>query len=60
MVCSVSFYRKAIAPRIGFALDVFGTGATILRGGFSKAYDPGSYLTTALSRAIRRMRRGWT
>jgi len=42
---SVSFYRKAIAPRIGFALDVFGTGATILRGGFSKAYDPGSYLT---------------
>ena len=47
----VSFYRKAIAPRIGFALDVFGTGATILRGGFSKAYDPGSYLTTgALAR----------
>ena len=42
----VSFYRKALAPRIGFALDVFGTGATILRGGFSKAYDPGSYLTT--------------
>ena len=48
---SVSFYRKAIAPRIGFTLDVFGTGATILRGGFSKAYDPGSYLTTgALAR----------
>jgi hypothetical protein len=47
----VSFYRKAIAPRIGFALDVFGTGATVLRGGFSKAYDPGSYLTTgALAR----------
>ena len=47
----VSFYRKAIAPRIGFALDVFGTGATMLRGGFSKAYDPGSYMTTgALAR----------
>ena len=47
----VSFYRRAIAPRIGFALDVFGTGATMLRGGFSKAYDPGSYLTTgALAR----------
>jgi len=47
----VSFYRKAIAPRIGFALDVFGSGATILRGGFSKAYDPGSYMTTgALTR----------
>jgi hypothetical protein len=47
----VSFYKKAIAPRIGFALDIFGTGATILRGGFSKAYDPGSYLTTgALAR----------
>jgi len=47
----VSFYRKAIAPRIGFALDMFGRGATMLRGGFSKAYDPGSYLTTgALAR----------
>ena len=47
----VSFYRRAIAPRIGFALDVFGTGATMLRGGFSKAYDPGSYMTTgALAR----------
>jgi len=47
----VSFYKKAIAPRVGFTLDVFGTGATILRGGFSKAYDPGSYLTTgALAR----------
>jgi len=46
-----SFYKKAIAPRIGFTLDVFGTGSTILRGGFSKAYDPGSYLTTgALAR----------
>lgn len=48
---SVSFYRKAIAPRIGFTFDVFGTGATILRGGFSKAYDPGSYMNTgALAR----------
>jgi hypothetical protein len=47
----VSFYKKAIAPRIGFTLDVFGTGSTILRGGFSKSYDPGSYLTTgALAR----------
>ena len=47
----VSFYRKAMAPRLGFALDVFGTGGTIVRGGFSKAYDPGSYLTTgALAR----------
>ena len=47
----VSFYRQAIAPRIGFALDVFGTGATMLRGGFSKAYDPGSTSTTgALAR----------
>ena len=47
----VSFYRKAMAPRIGFTFNVRGTGATILRGGFSKAYDPGSYLTTgALAR----------
>lgn len=47
----VAFYKRAIAPRIGFALDVFGTGSTMLRGGFSKAYDPGSYLTTgALAR----------
>jgi hypothetical protein len=41
----VSFYKKAIAPRIGFALDVFGTGSTVLRAGFSKSYDPGSYMT---------------
>jgi len=40
-----------MAPRIAIAFDVFGTGATILRGGFSKAYDPGSYITTgALAR----------
>jgi len=32
------------APRIGFALDMFGNGRTVLRGGFSKAYDTGAYL----------------
>ncbi len=35
--------RWAIAPRIGFALDVFGNGATVLRGGFSQLLDTGSY-----------------
>ncbi len=38
------FNRWAIAPRIGFALDLWGNGATVLRGGFSQMYDTGSYI----------------
>jgi len=40
----LGFNKLTIAPRIGFAFDVFGTGSTVLRGGFSKAYDTGSYI----------------
>ena len=40
----LGFNKRTVAPRIGFALDVFGHGSTILRGGFSKAYDTGSYI----------------
>lgn len=35
---------RAIAPRVGFAYDIFGNGSTLLRGGFSTAYDTGAYL----------------
>lgn len=36
--------ERAIAPRIGFALDLRGNGSTVLRGGFSQAYDTGAYI----------------
>lgn len=37
----------AFAPRIGFAYDLTGNGNTVLRGGFSKNYDSGAYMTQA-------------
>jgi hypothetical protein len=36
--------ERAISPQIGFAWDLVEGGATVLRGGFSKSYDPGAYI----------------
>jgi hypothetical protein len=36
--------ERIFAPRIGFALDLWGNGSTVLRGGFSQTYDTGSYI----------------
>ncbi len=44
----LSFNKRTFAPRIGFAYDVFGNGATVLRGGFSKAYDAGAYVAQSI------------
>ena len=35
--------RRALAPRIGFVFEI--NANTILRGGFSKSFDTGTYLT---------------
>ena len=40
----VGYKKWAIAPRIGFALDLGGGGATVLRGAFSQTYDTGAYV----------------
>ena len=44
----LGFNKRTIAPRIGFVLDVLGSGSTVLRGGFSKAYDTGSYIAEGI------------
>lgn len=41
-------YKSAIAPRIGIAWDIFGNGSTVLRGGFSKMYDTGAYISEGI------------
>ena len=39
-----SGYNLKLAPRIGFALDLSHNGSTVLRGGFSQAFDGGAYV----------------
>ncbi len=44
----LSFNKRTIAPRVGFALDLDANGATVLRGGFSQDYDAGSYMAEGM------------
>jgi hypothetical protein len=39
------YKQYAVAPRIGFAVDLFGNGKTVLRGAFSQTYDTGAYIS---------------
>jgi hypothetical protein len=40
----LSFNKLTLAPRIGFAWALDTPGNTILRGGFSQDYDPGTFM----------------
>ncbi|HEY0972198.1 MAG TPA: TonB-dependent receptor [Gemmatimonadales bacterium] len=46
-------YKKAFQPRVGASYDVFGTGATVLFGGFGIYYDR-NYWNTLLDEQFRR------
>jgi len=44
----LGFNKRALAPRVGFVLDLSPSGATALRGGFSTDYDSGAYLAEGI------------
>jgi hypothetical protein len=44
----LGFNKRALAPRLGFVLNLSASGATALRGGFSTDYDSGIYLAEGI------------
>ncbi|MGH9594452.1 MAG: hypothetical protein ACRD5L_15280, partial [Bryobacteraceae bacterium] len=44
----LSFDHRTLAPRIGLAWDIHGKGSTVVRAGFSKIYDPGTYFAVGM------------
>ena len=44
----LGFNKRALAPRLGFVLNLSSTGSTALRGGFSTDYDSGTYLAEGI------------
>jgi len=44
----LGFNKRALAPRVGFVLNLSPSGSMALRGGFSTDYDSGNYLAESL------------
>jgi hypothetical protein len=44
----LGFNKLALAPRLGFVLNLSSSGSTALRGGFSTDYDSGSYVAEGI------------
>jgi hypothetical protein len=44
----LGFNKRALAPRVGFVLNLSPSGSTELRGGFSTDYDSGNYLAEGI------------
>ncbi len=42
---NVSYNKRALAPRVGLAWDMSGSGSAVLRASFSQVWDPGSYIS---------------